>query len=107
MSVATALESDLEPFHKLQRFVLKPPVRSLSLYVWSLLAHEGFFQVTRSSPSPFTSRPPLDLSRPHMFRVSSYPDVQVSESAEPTNGEYTISSNPPNPKNSFRLGDWM
>lgn len=88
MSVATALEGDLEPFHKLKAFVLKsiPPT---------------------SSPSTLSSHPPLDHSRSQMLRTSSsYPDLHTGHSFEDT-VDYTISSNPPNPKTSFRLGDWI
>jgi hypothetical protein len=42
MSVATALESDLEPFHKLRRFVLKPPVSSALTYPPTIPAAHHF-----------------------------------------------------------------
>ncbi|KAF8235051.1 hypothetical protein L208DRAFT_1258620 [Tricholoma matsutake] len=70
LSVAPALESDLEPFHKLRRFAPLP---------------------TRSQ------RPQLRIS-------SSYSDLPV---ATPVSVDYPISSNPPNPRTSFRLGDWI
>ncbi|KAF9480307.1 hypothetical protein BDN70DRAFT_623129 [Pholiota conissans] len=69
MSVATALESDLEPFHKLHRVLLLTPAP------------------LRSLPPP--PPPPMPM-----------PDLLL-----PT--EYTLSTNPPNPKTSFRLGDWI
>ncbi|KAG6856542.1 hypothetical protein H0H87_003361 [Tephrocybe sp. NHM501043] len=85
MAVTTALESDLEPFHKLRRFVLDvppPPAR--------LQAHPSHQLRISSSHS--------DLHRPRpTFDHSSNMD----------SGDYTLSSNPPNPKTSFRLGDWM
>ncbi|KAG6837044.1 hypothetical protein H0H93_015615 [Arthromyces matolae] len=77
MSVTTALESDLEPFHKLRRFVLSPPSR-LTVPDMAL---------TRLRP-----RSPFDHHSATMI-------VPVAD--------YTLSSNPPNPRTSFRLGDWM
>ncbi|KAF8182961.1 hypothetical protein BJ912DRAFT_563945 [Pholiota molesta] len=81
MSVATALESDLEPFHKLHRVLLT------------------------TAPTP-TLPPPrhlaLDLPPPSPSR-SRMPELTVA----PPMGDYTLSSNPPNPKTSFRLGDWI
>ncbi|KAJ7353544.1 hypothetical protein DFH08DRAFT_988022 [Mycena albidolilacea] len=59
MSVAAALESDLEPFSKLQRFELN----------------------------------------------AGTPQLYMNPQRVPE--EYTISSNPPNPRTSFRLGDWI
>ncbi|KAG2005958.1 hypothetical protein CC2G_002323 [Coprinopsis cinerea AmutBmut pab1-1] len=68
LSVATALEKDLEPFHKLKPFLLLP------------------------MPSE-----PRSSSSTTMLRLSaSHPDLS-----------YTLSSNPPNPKTSFRFGDWI
>ncbi|KAJ7145865.1 hypothetical protein C8R44DRAFT_723748 [Mycena epipterygia] len=64
MSVAPALESDLEPFAKLKRFELASRV----------------------------------------LRVSS---LDPAPNANASSMEYTISSNPPNPRTSFRLGDWI
>ncbi|TFK37678.1 hypothetical protein BDQ12DRAFT_152220 [Crucibulum laeve] len=93
MSVTTALESDLEPFRKLKRFV----PRSMA---------------PTPSTSTLSSRPPLDLHHPQMLRASSsYSDLHRPPSASPNhlaskNG-YTISTNPPNPRTSFRLGDWI
>ncbi|KAF9451331.1 hypothetical protein P691DRAFT_663483 [Macrolepiota fuliginosa MF-IS2] len=99
-AVATALESDLEPFHKLKRFVLRP---SLPIPP---------FQLSSSPPS----RLPIHLPRPSpMLRVSASHSSLLSPSPaivieEPRGGSteyYTLSTNPPNPKTSFRLGDWI
>ncbi|KAG6902937.1 hypothetical protein C0995_009329 [Termitomyces sp. Mi166 len=85
MSVTTALESDLEPFHKLRRFVLHPP-------------------------SPPTRLPATDSPR---LRVSaSCSDFHASRlpfdySSKMNVSDYTLSTNPPNPRTSFRLGDWI
>ncbi|KDR78404.1 hypothetical protein GALMADRAFT_224788 [Galerina marginata CBS 339.88] len=91
MSVATALEADLEPFHKLHRVVLRNSVAS--------------------SPLPSNS---LHLPPPPALRASpSLSDLQTSYasmaeiSTVSAAGQYTLSSNPPNPKTSFRLGDWI
>ncbi|KAF8064113.1 hypothetical protein FPV67DRAFT_202853 [Lyophyllum atratum] len=87
LSVTTALESDLEPFHKLRRFILTAPPQA----------------ATR--PSATTPHPLLRVS-------SSHSDLQGSRTPLDRNsgmdrGDYTISSNPPNPRTSFRLGDWI
>ncbi|KAG6853862.1 hypothetical protein C0991_000623 [Blastosporella zonata] len=87
MSVTTALESDLEPFHKLRRFALDPP------------------------PPPTPTRLPAPAS--HQLRVSSSqsdlrrPRPAFDHSSSMDSGDYTLSSNPPNPRTSFRLGDWI
>ncbi|KAH0579750.1 hypothetical protein H2248_002587 [Termitomyces sp. 'cryptogamus'] len=86
MSVTTALESDLEPFHKLRRFVLNPP-----------------------------PPPPTRLSAPNLPRLRVSPscsDLRASRlpfdhSPKMSAGDYTLSTNPPNPRTSFRLGDWI
>ncbi|TFK69816.1 hypothetical protein BDN72DRAFT_897005 [Pluteus cervinus] len=90
MSVATALESDLEPFSKLKRFVLKPP-----------------------SPSDSTFPPSSSLGHSKALHPSSslsdlHKAMNVSEfGGYPSRNEYTLSTNPPNPRTSFRLGDWI
>ncbi|PFH49995.1 hypothetical protein AMATHDRAFT_62011 [Amanita thiersii Skay4041] len=90
ISVAPALESDLEPYHKLQRFELKP-----------------------TSSLPSTQPMSAHTSRQPTLRVSSsYPDLQGSGRPMPDKSsapkqDYTISSNPPNPRSNFRIGDWI
>ncbi|RDB23512.1 hypothetical protein Hypma_009234 [Hypsizygus marmoreus] len=88
LSVTTALESDLEPFHKLRRFVL-----------------------TSSPPISHASRSSATVSLPQLRVSSSHPDLQasriVSDRISMDHGDYTLSSNPPNPRTSFRLGDWI
>ncbi|KAF8151194.1 hypothetical protein BJ912DRAFT_869510 [Pholiota molesta] len=98
MSVATALESDLEPFHKLHRVLLTTVYFASVTYPHSAHSHP-------QAPTP-TLPPPrhlaLDLPPPSPSR-SRMPELTVA----PPMGEYTLSSNPPNPKTSFRLGDWI
>ncbi|KAK0236889.1 hypothetical protein EDD85DRAFT_835318 [Armillaria nabsnona] len=70
--VAPAIDLDLEPFHKLQRF---------DIQTQALIASD-------SPPPP----PPAMMLEP-VYIVSR--------------NDYTLSSNPPNPRTSFRLGDWI
>ncbi|KAJ7777568.1 hypothetical protein DFH07DRAFT_766325 [Mycena maculata] len=84
MSVATALESDLEPFAKLKRFELGPNVVQPQLYM---------------NPES-TQRVPREPSNALVGNTGSFASGGASE-------EYTLSSNPPNPRTSFRLGDWI
>ncbi|KAF9054179.1 hypothetical protein BJ165DRAFT_1399454 [Panaeolus papilionaceus] len=84
ISVTTALESDLEPFHKLQRFTLA-------------IVPKLFFPPSHPDSTTINLPPPRDLNTTAMLDISS-PYL-------PT--EYTLSTNPPNPKTTFRLGDWI
>ncbi|GLB44115.1 putative zinc finger domain containing protein [Lyophyllum shimeji] len=86
LSVATALESDLEPFHKLRRFVLTAPAPV-------------------SRPSTATSHPLLRVSSSNSDLRS--PRASHDRASGMDRTEYTISSNPPNPRTNFRLGDWI
>lgn len=89
MVVDTALESDLEPFQKLRRF---EPLVSLS--------HSPLYppSYTSSQPSPSISLPPPSPRMPSAHHLAA-PESQRSD--------FIISTNPPNPRSSFRLGDWM
>ncbi|KAF9460473.1 hypothetical protein BDZ94DRAFT_1265986 [Collybia nuda] len=89
MSVTTALESDLEPFHKLRRFILNPPVQSASSHVLRSFSTTVSDHVSLSYPNLQDNRPVSDPP----------PGMDV--------GDYTISTNPPNPRTSFRQGDWI
>ncbi|KIJ30457.1 hypothetical protein M422DRAFT_53729 [Sphaerobolus stellatus SS14] len=71
VSIATALESDLEPFGKLRKFELV--TRPLATVF----------------PPPLAYRPPPPLP------------------ANPPSPQFMLSSNPPNPRHSFRPGDWI
>ncbi|KAF8627595.1 hypothetical protein AX17_006167 [Amanita inopinata Kibby_2008] len=93
MSVTTAVESDLEPFQKLRRVVLKPT----------------------------SSLPPIQPIQPISAHPIQHPTLRVSSSSSDLHDtgrfwadkmtaqkhDYTLSSNPPNPRSSFRIGDWM
>ncbi|KAK0463190.1 uncharacterized protein EV420DRAFT_1523203 [Desarmillaria tabescens] len=68
--VAPALDLDLEPFHKLQRFDIQTQA----------------LVVSDSPPPPSTMLEPVYIA---------------------SRNDYTLSSNPPNPRTSFRLGDWI
>ncbi|KAF5376037.1 hypothetical protein D9615_007760 [Tricholomella constricta] len=86
LSVTTALESDLEPFHKLRRFAL-------------------------TTPAP-TSRPSATPSQTQLRVSSSHSDLKgprhtYDRASGMDGGDYTLSTNPPNPRTSFRLGDWI
>ncbi|THU97879.1 hypothetical protein K435DRAFT_50897 [Dendrothele bispora CBS 962.96] len=77
ISVVPAQESDLEPFHKLVRFHLQ-------------------------SPSPSSQSRP---HRPPMLHLATTPaDFNLSDGPRVS---HPISSNPPNPRTNFRLGDWI
>ncbi|KAJ6570714.1 hypothetical protein B0H10DRAFT_1026126 [Mycena sp. CBHHK59/15] len=85
MSVATALEADLEPFAKLRRFELPP---------------------NAVTPQHFYMNPQLASSR--ALHISSFPGLHgIGGAVSLTPDDYTISSNPPNPHTSFRMGDWI
>ncbi|KAE9393974.1 hypothetical protein BT96DRAFT_943541 [Gymnopus androsaceus JB14] len=85
MSIAPALESDLDPFHKLCRFQLKLPSAGINPPPHQL--------------GPVPRRPQmLQLPEAHSQLVVQDPSARVA---------FPISSNPPNPRSSFRLGDWI
>ncbi|KAL0952355.1 hypothetical protein HGRIS_006635 [Hohenbuehelia grisea] len=88
MSVAPALEIHLEPFNKLRRFDLKSPT-------------------PKSAPHSPSLRP--GAHQPMLHASSSLSDLQSSARASflPGGAEYTLSTNPPNPRSNFRLGDWI
>ncbi|KAJ7147383.1 hypothetical protein C8R46DRAFT_548299 [Mycena filopes] len=89
MSVATALESDLEPFTKLKRFELG------------------------SNAGP----PQLFMTPQRVLRIDALAGNASSPSFAAVHGGgggasmpldgYTLSSNPPNPRATFRPGDWI
>ncbi|KAJ7239973.1 hypothetical protein B0H12DRAFT_1024954 [Mycena haematopus] len=86
MSVAAALESDLEPFSKLQRFELGNNVAP---------------QLYMKQPN---QRVPHHVSSLETAGNAVLPGFG---GAPMVPEDYTISSNPPNPRTSFRLGDWI
>ncbi|KAJ3981888.1 hypothetical protein F5890DRAFT_474462 [Lentinula detonsa] len=78
MTIAPALESDLEPFHKLSRFELRLP----------------------SDPSQPPQFGPLQM-QPQETQPQIFPQCSTQSVSFP------LSSNPPNPRSNFRLGDWI
>ncbi|KAF7373407.1 RanBP2-type domain-containing protein [Mycena sanguinolenta] len=88
MSVAAALESDLEPLSKLQRLELGPAENAVpQLYV--------------------NPQPNQGLSRVSSVDAAGNAVVHGFGGAPMVPEDFTISSNPPNPRTSFRLGDWI
>ncbi|KAJ3875146.1 hypothetical protein F5051DRAFT_334332, partial [Lentinula edodes] len=86
MSIAPALESDLEPFHKLSRFELHLPSAA-------------------SNPTPSQLTLPC---RPQMFHLQEAHSEQFPLQESSSHGvAFPLSSNPPNPRTNFRLGDWI
>ncbi|KAJ7778463.1 hypothetical protein B0H16DRAFT_1503599 [Mycena metata] len=90
MSVATALESDLEPFAKLKRF--------------ELVSSTGPPQLYLNNPQP-TQRVLRIDSTGNALAGNASPAFAASHGGVPEG--YTISSNPPNPRATFRPGDWI
>ncbi|KAJ7656684.1 hypothetical protein B0H17DRAFT_1146069 [Mycena rosella] len=93
MSVATALESELEPFTKLKRFELPSNAVPPQLYI----NPQPTLRIARVSP----------LDPAPAANASSFADLHGFAGATIVPEDYTISSNPPNPPTSFRLGDWI
>ncbi|KAJ7468586.1 hypothetical protein FB451DRAFT_1039368 [Mycena latifolia] len=93
MSVAPALESELEPFAKLKRFEL-PVNAPPNVYI----NPEPTQRVQRVSS--------LDLALA-TNASASFAALPGSPGATTVSEDYTLSSNPPNPRTSFRLGDWI
>ncbi|KAJ7442149.1 hypothetical protein B0H11DRAFT_2094654 [Mycena galericulata] len=89
MSVTTALESDLEPFSKLKSFEL----------VSNAAAPPQLYLNPLSTPRALRE-PANALAANASLRGSGGGASIVPE-------DYTLSSNPPNPRTSFRLGDWI
>ncbi|KAI0632908.1 hypothetical protein C8Q77DRAFT_1218344 [Trametes polyzona] len=97
-TVSPALESDLSMLPALKRLHIDQPERDVPprhannylppLVIPDMLASQDIYS-TGGPRSPFHNRGP------------------GQHGAEPNSPSYTISSNPPNPKTSFRAGDWM
>ncbi|CAK5271778.1 unnamed protein product [Mycena citricolor] len=86
MSVAPALESDLEPLSMLKRFELGSNAMPAQVYMSG----------------------PQRVIRPSMHVLGgNTADHHAASGASTSAEEYTMSSNPPNPRTSFRMGDWI
>lgn len=91
VSVLPALESELEPLHGLQRIQLR----------------EAGFSMSIESPVPASISRQMGFLLPSRSMLRHSPDSDgQSIPPAPTFG-FSLSSNPPNPRNGFRLGDWM
>ncbi|KAK2466611.1 hypothetical protein APHAL10511_000869 [Amanita phalloides] len=115
MSVTGALESDLEPYQKLQPFKLKA-VEDFSHVVESRVPDPSNLHHPSLPPTLPTSQfiPSHAALRQAAFlrSSSSYPDLRLvgqsmGETTPTQKQDYTISTNPPNPRSNFRIGDWM
>ncbi|KAG0707216.1 hypothetical protein DFH29DRAFT_897550 [Suillus ampliporus] len=89
ITIAPALESDLEPFDRLRRVdsVLKTPAISYP-------AGHNLLRMSLSTP---------DLHKCVQVGTPAF----VRSSMGTQNDDFVISSNPPNPRTTFRLGDWI
>lgn len=96
ISVSLAPESDLEPFHSLERLQLHSagPLSSTSIESPMAIAPP-------STRGGVIAIPTGSLLSPHSMPSprSHFPGLSSSG--------FTLSSNPPNPRTVFRLGDWM
>ncbi|KAI0296994.1 hypothetical protein B0F90DRAFT_1742144 [Multifurca ochricompacta] len=99
-SISPALESDLEPLHSLQRLQQHRTITGLPM------------SITIQSPVPASAsdlpcngRGRLAPLRPS-HAMFCRPDHTNTTTSFPVPG-FTLSSNPPNPRTLFRMGDWM
>ncbi|KAF8749706.1 Zinc finger domain [Rhizoctonia solani] len=98
VSIASALEDDLQPFTKLRRFEMYDEHESsLNINFSSLLERKTSFErhpmLERTPPS---TRPLLPFERPT-------PSSAQFDSAP----GFMISTNPPSPRPAFKQGDWI
>ncbi|KAF8512102.1 hypothetical protein BU17DRAFT_96634 [Hysterangium stoloniferum] len=102
VSVATALESDLEPFLKLSKVELR---RHSVPNITPPASRQSFL----TSMQPPAMSPVSELPRlPYPVRQShSISDLRARGMESGEDYGFTLSSNPPNPRNSFRQGDWI
>ncbi|KAA1474059.1 hypothetical protein DENSPDRAFT_840591 [Dentipellis sp. KUC8613] len=109
--VSPALEDDLKPFHKLQRFdITAPEMYAAHPQPNGISQPNGIHQPPNGLPqhcrdNSIPTARPLRLS-------SSTSDLRVHPRAArtppyPYDAGYTMSSNPPNPRTMFRAGDWI
>ncbi|EIN05864.1 hypothetical protein PUNSTDRAFT_145765 [Punctularia strigosozonata HHB-11173 SS5] len=105
-SVATALEQELEPLSNLRRLDLQSASDMLTTTTSDTPLRPDMYAPRTASTSIAGLTSALDSMRlnPEVGAMSS--STHPSASSTPF-AEYTLSSNPPNPKSSFRLGDWI
>ncbi|KAM6493402.1 hypothetical protein JOM56_011536 [Amanita muscaria] len=113
VSVAPALESDLEPYHKLQPFALKPISRHFSHVAESQVPAPSNLHQPPTLPNSTSQTISIDANpRPHLSPSPSFPDLQsaahlMHDKFASQKHDYPISTNPPNPRSNFRIGDWI
>ncbi|KAI9512156.1 hypothetical protein F5148DRAFT_1273909 [Russula earlei] len=104
VSLSPALESDLEPFSVLWYLIHSSLTRNIKLACF-----QTGLSTTEESPMITNDLSSCDLIR---NQTGLYPSF-LRRSPEPRGGQtisglgFNLSSNPPNPRNVFRLGDWM
>ncbi|KAI0351582.1 hypothetical protein OH77DRAFT_1498386 [Trametes cingulata] len=98
-SVAPALESDLASLPTLKRLNVGQVERDVPP------RHANAFLPPLTIPDSSSMRDIYSTGSPHS--PANYRSPSQSAFTDPIAAPYTISSNPPNPKTSFRAGDWM
>jgi hypothetical protein len=98
-----ALESDFEHVNGTPEHVvdLARVRRASAVTALDLTLNSPFRQLNR----PIDVPPPADSSVPMQSLFSAQCSTHVASEAQ--YAPYTLSSNPPNPKSSFRANDWM
>lgn len=86
ITITPALQSDLEPFDRLRR-------------VDSLLKN--------SSAISYPTGLRMSLSTPDLHKCVQIGTPAFAQTIGTPNDDFVISSNPPNPRTTFRLGDWI
>lgn len=86
ITITPALQSDLEPFDRLRR-------------VDSLLKN--------SSAVSYPTGLRMSLSTPDLHKCVQFGTPAFAQTVGTPSDEFVISSNPPNPRTTFRLGDWI
>ncbi|KAH9960269.1 hypothetical protein BC827DRAFT_1370586 [Russula dissimulans] len=92
VSISPALESDLEPLHTLQKIQFRA-VTDLSM--------------PTESPITTNDLASCDLISKQMGSIWSSRPRRSPDATSASASGITLSSNPPSPRNVFRLGDWM
>ncbi|KAG2143429.1 uncharacterized protein EDB93DRAFT_1156137 [Suillus bovinus] len=83
ITITPALQTDLEPFDRLRR-------------VDSLFKNSSYPPSLRMS-----------LSTPDLHKCAQFGTPAIAQTIGTPNDDFVISSNPPNPRTTFRLGDWI
>jgi len=86
ITITPALQSDLEPFDRLRRV-------------------DSLFKNSSATSYPAGLR--MSLSTPDLHKCVQFGTPAFPHSIGVPNDDFVISSNPPNPRTTFRLGDWI